>query len=291
MENREAKNGAVFGGRPDMIADARVPVISAADKVKADLGVDIPIELVPLPSLGKCYPPNHPLCGKQSVEIRAMTSREEAILMNKTYLKKGTAVTELLRSCLVDRSIDPTSLLIGDRNALLVAIRITGYGAEYPVEIKCSECDEKFENTFDLSQLPIQTLDLDPSRSSSNYFEFSLPVTKKVVGVKFLTGLDEENMTVEAENKKRLKLQADPPNITALLNTVVTLDGSEDRTRISQFINFMPAKDSLALRTFLRHNEPTIVFKQAVRCPNCDSVEEVTVPLGVTFLWPDAGGR
>jgi hypothetical protein len=286
MSDREQKNSTVFGS--PMGVDPGIPVMTAIEKMKAELGVEIPIETVPLPSLGKCYPLGHPLNGKESVDIRAMTAREEDILMNRTYLKKNTAITELLKSCLTDRNIDPTSLLSGDRNALLTAIRISGYGPEYPVSIKCSECENSVEHEFDLGALPIRTLDIDPARPNENYFEFTLPYTKKVVGFKFPTGRDEEEATARNDKQKKLNLGVETPIVSQLITAIITLDGSTDRSKIAQFVRMMPARDSLALRTFIKDNDPNIIFKQEMTCKMCDTTSEVVVPLGVSFLWPGA---
>jgi hypothetical protein len=283
-ENRE-QNTAVFG----RVADPNIVTMSAVDKMKADLGVDLPVSMVPLPSLGKCYPPSHPLCGKEYVEIRAMTAREEDILMNQVLIKKGTVITELLKSCLVDRSIEPSTMLNGDRYALLVAIRISGYGQEYEVEYECSECDAKYKNCYDLSQLPLKMLELSPSKESSNYFEYVLPFTGKTVGFKFLTGVDEEEVAALKTSQKKHKLQSDSDLMNNMLRSIVTLDGNTDRSRIAQFVRLMPARDSLALRKYIRENEPNITFKLPVTCDECGFEEEVTVPLGASFLWPEAG--
>lgn len=288
-EARELKN-AVFVGRPEGV-DPAIPVMSMAEKVKADLGVDLPVESVILPSLGKLYGLGHPLHDKQSVDIRAMTAREEDILMNPSYLKKGIAITKLLKSCMVDQSIDPLTLTSGDRSALLVAIRISGYGPQYPVEVTCPDCGEKFEQEFNLQELAVRTLELSPVAEFQNMFEFKLPYTKKVVSFKFLTGKDEEEISEMAAQQKKLKLTPDSPIVSNLLHAIVALDGVTDRSRIAQFVRNMPARDSLALRSYIKDNEPTIIFKQNAACKNCDEVNEVTVPLGVSFLWPEAGGR
>ena len=211
--------------------------------------------------------------------------------MNRTFLKKNVAVSKLLKSCFVDQTIDPSTMLSGDRNAILVAIRISGYGQEYPVELKCSDCDATYSQTFDLAQLPVRTLELTPMREHENYFEFILPLTKKVVGFRFMTGADEEAMSELTEKQKKLKLQTDSALVSNLISSIVTLDGVSDRSRIAQFCRMMPARDSLALRTYIRDNEPAILFRQDATCTECEYSEEVGVPLGVSFLWPDAGKR
>jgi len=287
-EDREQKN-AVFSQQVPAGIDPRMPRQSAAEKAKADFGLDIPHEVVPLPSSGKVYPSSSPLHGTELVEIKAMTAREEDILTSRALLKKGTVVTELIKSCLVDKTINPLDLLSGDRNALMIAIRITGYGAEYNVELECGECGVKSPHAFDLGALPIKRLDIEPSHPGSNVFDFLLPYSKKVVKFKFMTGRDEEEIMMLNEKQKKLALGAESNVTTNLLYAVLAIDGVEDRAKIANFIKNMPARDSLALRNYVKDNEPGIEMKQHTVCNSCGHSEEVSMPLGVTFLWPSAG--
>lgn len=286
-EEREQRN-QVFAAAATGV-DPRIQQVSAADKVKADFNLDIPVEIVPLPSAGKAYPTSHSLHGRDKVEIRAMTAREEDILTSRALLKKGTVISELIKSCLVDRSINPVDLLTGDRNALMVAIRITGYGADYDAEIECTECNTKAPQQFNLGELPIQHLEIEPVEPGMNLFEFKLPYSKKTVRFKFMTGRDEEEIVATQEKQKKLGLQADAAVTTNLLYSIVSIDGVEDRGKIAGFVRMMPARDSLALRNYIRDNEPGIRMRQETVCPSCGHSEEVGMPLGVTFLWPAAG--
>lgn len=289
-DDREQKN-AIFAGQqgtPPAGVDPRMPRVSQADKVKADFGLDVPHELVPLPSNGKCYPVGSSLHGVDSVEVRAMTAREEDILTSQALLKKGTVITELIKSCLVDRSFNVLDLLSGDRNALMVAIRVTGYGAEYSTEIECPECNVKSSHDFDLGALKIKRLELDPVVLGENLFEFSLPYTKKTVKFKFMTGRDEEEMMSTSQKQKKLGLSTDNSVTTNLLHTIISVDGIEDRAKISSFVKMLPARDSLALRNYIKDHEPGIVMKQETTCNACGHAEEVAMPLGVSFLWPSA---
>jgi Zn finger protein HypA/HybF involved in hydrogenase expression len=220
------------------------------------------------------------------VEIRPMTAREEDILTSRALLKKGTVVTELIKSCLVDKSINTLDLVAGDRNALMVAVRITGYGAEYTAEVSCPECEAKSQQTFNLAELPVKRLEIDPVTEGQNLFEFVLPHTKKKVLFKFTTGKDEEELTVIQEKQKKLGLKTDSTVTTALQQAIVSVDGIEDRAKINNFIKAMPARDSLALRNHIRQNEPGLTMKQDMTCPECGHSEEVNMPLGVSFLWP-----
>lgn len=269
--------------------DPRIQQMSASEKVRSDFGLDIPVETVPLPSNGVVYPVDNSLHGRETVDIKAMTAREEDILTSKSYLKKGTVITELLKSCFIDKNIDPRDLLAGDRNALMVAVRVTGYGSDYDAEIECSECSTKAPHSFNLGELPIKRLEINPVALGMNLFEFTLPYTKKVVKFKFLTGKDEEEILATSEKQKKLGLSTEATVTTSLLYSIVSIDGIEDRAKISSFVKMMPARDSLSLRNYIKDNEPGIIMKQETSCPSCGHVEEVNMPLGVTFLWPSAG--
>ena len=175
--------------------------IQVSNVMKDEFDFEIPQESVPLPSRGVIYPQEGPLHGQETIDIRPMTAREEDILTSRAYIKNGTVLTKLLKSCIVNKTINPDNLISGDRNALLVSLRITGYGADYDVEVDCPECGTKSKQTFDLSSLQIKRLEVDPVVQGDNLFEVQLPVTKKSVRVKFLTGHDEREMMTINERK------------------------------------------------------------------------------------------
>lgn len=290
MDEREQRN-AVFSGQPQGApsgVDARMPMQSAADKVKTEFGLDIPLESVPLPSSGKVYSQSSTLYNAEVVEIRPMTTREEDILTSRALLKKGTVITELIKSCLVDRSINPHDLLSGDRNALMVAIRITGYGPDYKTEIECAECTTKSPHEFNLGDLPIRRLGIEPTTAGLNLFEFTLPKSRKNVKFRFLTGRDEEEIVTLGEKQKKLGLSIESNITTNLMHSIVSIEGIEDRSKIANFIKHMPARDSLALRNYMKDNEPGIIMKQETSCPSCGHAAEVMMPLSVNFLWPSS---
>lgn len=289
-EEREQKN-AIFAQQQQLPpgVDPRMPRSSAAERVKADFGLDTPQEVVPLPSSGRVYSESSALHNVELVEIKAMTAKEEDILTSRALLKKGTVVTELIRSCLIDKNINPLELLSGDRNALMISIRITGYGAEYAVEMECTECGIKSPHEFDLGSLPIKRLEIDPVSHGTNVFEFLLPYSKKNVRFKFMNGRDEEEIMVMSEKQKKLALGTESNVTTNLLHSIISIDGIDDRSKIANFVKVMPARDSLALRNYIKDNEPGITMKQDTVCNSCGHAEEVTMPLGITFLWPSTG--
>jgi len=110
----------------------------------------VPTEFVDLPSGGRFYQEGHPLHGQDCIELKQMTAKEEDILSSRTLLKKGIALDRVIESIIVDKSIDPNSLLIGDKNAIIIATRVSGYGAEYATKVTCPSCNNTEKYSFDL---------------------------------------------------------------------------------------------------------------------------------------------
>ena len=276
--NKErSERNAVFGDRGPTPSQAA-----------ADIGSDIPVERVPLPSKGLVYPEGSPLHLAEAVDIRAMTAREEDILTSRALIKRGTVITELIRSCLVDKSIDVGSMLSGDRNAVMVALRITGYGSGYSVGVDCPACSEHGKHEFDLGQLEIKPLGLQPAEPGANAFDLKLPMSGKLVRFKFLTGADEEEVLRQAEAKRKAGMQVDNLVTSRLQFHLVAVDGKSDRGEIIKFIRSMPARDSLTLRKHIAQHEPGIDMKASIDCQACGARSEVQMPLGASFFWPEA---
>ena len=283
----EREQNTIFSGGAQAPSTPGIQVQTLAEKAKQEFGVELAVELAPLPSLGKVYPSSSPLHNESSVGITAMTAYHEDILANQALHKKGTVITELLKASLADKRIDPKQMLLADRNALLVTIRAKGYGNEYLVKYTCAECGESHNHEFNLERLPVKTLDIEPVVAGTNEFAFTLPTLNKVVHFKYLTGADEEDMTTTMQRQKKLGLTADGSVTRALFYTVVSVGGVTDKAKISNFIKHCPAKDSSALRKFMKAHEPGIEMLQDVECPACGHIEsEVAVPLTAEFFWP-----
>ena len=276
----------------------RNEVFSASDAARAghqvrnvmkdDFNFEVPVESVPLPSMGVVYSSESPLFRRELVDIRAMTAREEDILTSRALIKKGTVITHLLKSCMTDKRVDPDEMLSGDRNAIMTAVRITGYGADYNVEVECPACSEKSKQTFDLATLPIKRLTVTPVAEGANLFDFTLPVSKKRVRFKFLTGADEAELTVVQERKKKQGMSSDNLVTQRLMFAIQAIDTVSDKTKIATFCRNMPARDSLELRRYIDANEPGIEMKSWMDCPSCLEHSEVRLPIGAAFFWPDS---
>jgi len=266
----------------------KVKEMSREQYARQELGIDIPIDACPLPSRGLVYSPDSPLYLAEHVDYRSMTAREEDILMSRALIKKGTMVTELIKSCLMDKNIDVRSLLSGDRTALMIAIRISGYGRDYVQGFNCPKCEAKNEMHTDLANLDIKSLEIEPVEPGHNLFAYVLPVTKKNVLFKFLTAADEEKIVQELDARKKRGNQNDNLITTKLISSIVSIDGNDNRGDIVKFVNYMPAMDSRSFRKYLDDNDPGVKMEVEFQCSSCDYFDNIALPLGSEFFWPGA---
>tara|TARA_R110000796_G_scaffold242013_1_gene363926 strand:+ start:188 stop:1075 length:888 start_codon:yes stop_codon:yes gene_type:complete len=250
----------------------------------------VPTEFVELPSQGIFYPPGHPLQDQKTVEIRYMTAKEEDILTSRSLLKEGIALDRMLQNLLVSKNINIKTLLVGDKNALLVAARRTGYGADYETNVTCPSCANTDEHSFDISEPA--TVDFNSaaakhsiSLSSDGLVKISLPMTKAVVTCRFLTSADEANLIKESERKEKRKLEA-TATTDAIRAFVVSVNDQDDPFSLEAFIQSMPARDARELRRVYSELVPNIDLTQNYECSNCGYDADLEVPLGLDFFWP-----
>lgn len=248
---------------------------------------DVPFEVVPLPSKGLIYGEEHPLCDEKEVEIKPMTAVQENILASKALIKNGTVMSVLMKSCFTNTSIDPTSLLIGDKSAILLGIRISGFGADYRVQTRCPACNEEFLHTFDLSKCEMKPLEEQPVRPHTNLFEFALPKSKKIVQFSLLTDADDlEIMQTQRNRSKTLNTEIDMRITDELTKMIKSVDGKEDREFIAKFVRSMSVMDSRAFRKHVVSIQPGVDLEEEVTCRKCGAVETHNIPLTTEFFWP-----
>ena len=238
--------------------------------------LNFPTEVIELPSKGLVYPKDNPLSSGK-VEIKYMTAKEEDILTNQSYIQKGNVLEKLLESVLVSK-INVNDLIIGDKNALLIATRILGYGNDYVVEVN----GEK-EN-IDLSELENREFDGSTLIEGTNEFAFDLPHSKTPITYKVITGRDEKKIERELAGLKKINKNSSPELSTRLKYIITSVNGSDDTKDIRNFVdNFLLARDSRALREHIRETQPDVDLNVVL-----GSGEEVKVPIGLNFFWPDA---
>ena len=235
----------------------------------------LPTEIVELPSKGLLYSEESGLkSGK--IEMKYMTAKEEDILTNQSYISKGTVLDKLMQSLIVSK-IDYNELLIGDKNAVMVAARILGYGSEYKFNYGGEE------QIIDLSLLENKEID-DSMFTNGNKFEFTLPHSKNHITFKFLSHKDEKNITRELEGLKKINKDHSPELSTRLKYMITSVEGKTETKDIRDFVdNYLLAKDSRALRGYIKEIQPDV---DLTFFPN-DTEDRITLPIGINFFWPD----
>ena len=246
-----------------------------------------PTEDVTLPSKGLLYPEGHPL-RSGVIKMKYMTAKEEDILTNQNFIKNGTVINKLLQSLIVT-PVSYNDLLIGDKNAILIAARILGYGADYTFEYVSPNTGDKEEVTIDLTELDDKELDESLMIEGRNEFAFTLPTSKVEVTFKFLTHGDEEKIQKELKGLKKINKQSSSELTTRLKHTLLSVNGDRDIKAIREFVdNRFLARDSKAFRSYLSEVMPDINMQVDLDLENGDTIEDVNIPLGVSFFWPDA---
>lgn len=248
---------------------------------------DTPTEVIDLPSQGYFYPEGHPLASGK-IEMKYMTAREEDILTSQNLIKQGVVIDKLLQALIVDK-FNYNELLIADKNALMIAARVLGYGKDYEVQIACPACGEKSKHVADLTLFESRDIDFNIFTKGENAFTFTLPASKKTLTLKFLTHADEKAVDEELKGLKKLSMLTgvDSELTTRLRKAVVAVDGNEDRAVINNAVKNMLAIDSLALRKFLKEVTPEIDTTFSFVCPHCGHEnEKIQVPIDVSFFWP-----
>ena len=262
----------------------------AASAAGSQFNWALPTEFVELPSKGKFYPPGHALHNETTVEIKYMTAKEEDILTDRALLKKGIAIDRVLENLIVDQKIKLDDLLIGDKNAILVKARTTGYGSDYKTRVVCPNCLETSEHSFDLEELG--HVDFEDSLeqeeielTENNTLRVTLPMSKVMLECRMLNSKDESSISKKALRNDR-KNEASTTLTTQLGLLIVSVNGDTDKLTKARFIAAMPARDSRYLRTIMEKVTPNVDMRQEFDCEACGTTSVLEVPLNADFFWP-----
>jgi len=239
-----------------------------------------PSEIIDLPSRGKVYPKDHPLASGK-VELKYMTAKEEDILTSQNLIKKGVVIEKLLNSLILTEGVKVSDLILGDKNAIMVAARILAYGPEYTCEIQNPNTGERFEHTFNLSSCPFKEIG---NGIEGNIFETTLPASKKKVKFKLITGTEESAIDEELKALKKLNAQVSSELTTRLKHILVEIDGKSEQSDINLFVDNMLSRDSLHLRQEINKVAPDIELTQEIDIEG-ESVK-VDIPMTANFFWP-----
>jgi len=243
-----------------------------------------PTEIIELPSRGILYPKDSELA-KGKIEMKYMTAREEDILTNQSYIKQGVVLDKLFKALIIS-DINYNDLLLGDKNAVMVAARVLGYGKDYDLEIM-TPSGEKQKITVDLTKLGEKEVDWTALEKSEGMFTVGLPASKREVTVQLLThGVQKK---IDAEMKGLTKLKKDAQMTTLLKHLITSVDGDSETKTIRHFVdNELFAIDARAIRTRLSEVTPDIDLE--IDCIDEEDGEPFrsNVSIGLDFFWPDS---
>ena len=240
-----------------------------------------PTEVVDLPSKGHFYVEGHPLSSGK-VEVKYMTAKEEDILTSQNLIQQGTVIDVLLQSLIVDKTININELFLGDKNAIMVAARILGYGKEYQFEY------DGEEQKIDLTEIEAQPIDFSKFPRGKNEFAFELPTSKRKITFKLLSGKDEKNIEAEIKALKKISKERSSELTTRLKAMILSVDGNSEKPHINNFVdNEFLSRDSLAFRQHLKTLTPDLDMTTIITNSSGKEIE-VTIPVTVRFFWPSS---
>ena len=273
MEEKQVNLG---GGQNATKIPVSKPSLSADDEFK------VPTDVVELPSLGKLYPN-----GEKTVTIKYLTAEDENILTNIDLIRNEKVLDALLENCIVSSTLKPQEMLTGDRNKVLIDIRINGYGHEYEVTMVDPETGESFVEMVDLRKLKTKYLEVSPDEKG----EYTVKLPKFNINIKFrfLNGEDESYLSQKDKTtKKKKKGYASSSALTdRYVRQIMEVNGNRDKTYIQRFVLSMPITDSMFLRSYISEIEPGIDLSYEFTSPNGNTFES-QVPMTVKLFWPNA---
>jgi len=249
---------------------------------------NFPTEIIPLPSKGKLYPKDHPLASGQ-IELKYMTAKEEDILTSQNLIKQGVVLDKLLENLIVT-NCNYDDIYVGDKNALLVAARILGYGKDYTVEVEDPFSGNKQKVTIDLTDIEDKEIDEDLLPDHRNYFEYTLPNSKREVAFKLMTHKMDKDVKEDLKNQmKKNKSNIEREFTTRLKHVIISVDGNDEKSYINNFVdNELFALDSLALRNHMQEVSPDVDMSFVFISDETGESMTMQIPMSTQFFWPRA---
>lgn len=237
-----------------------------------------PYDVIPLPSQGKVYPG----IGK-SVKVAYLTTADENILTSPNLVESGRFLEILINRKLLEGGLRYKDLLPGDRNAIMIWLRATGYGEMYPISLT-DKNNEEFKTEINLSELKTINLNVDPD--SEGLFHFELPMSKHMIKFKLLSVGDIDELDEIVRNYPDNRINEEQTLI--LERQIVEVDGNRDRTFIKKFANNMRILDAQKLREYISTINCDVDLRITVRTPGDESITTF-LPFTPTFFWPNSG--
>lgn len=254
-----------------------------------------PTEIIELPSKGLVYPKDNPLSSGK-VEMKYMTAKEEDILTTQSYIKDGSVLDRLFQSLIVSNGeglpIKYVDLIVGDKNAIMIAARILGYGKDYNVVVSDPFSSNEQNEVIDLTQFENKEYDGSAQiELHKNEFEFQLPQSKRTITFMIMNESKDRKVKHRLDELKKanrkMKVETSPELTTRLKETILSVDGDSDRKVIENFVdNELFAADSRALRAYIKEVSPDIDLTWEFISEETGERREMSLPIDLTFFWP-----
>ena len=254
-----------------------------------------PTEIIELPSRGLIYPADNPLASGK-VEMKYMTAKEEDILTTQSYIKDGSVLDRLFQSLIISNGegqpIKYVDLTTGDKNAIMIAARILGYGKDYDVEVQDPFSGNTQKETIDLTQFENEEYDGSKQIAPhTNEFQYTLPRSKREITFMAMTESKERKVRHEVEALKKanrkVKDETSRELTTRLKTMILSVDGQTDQSLINNFVdNELFALDSKALREYINEVIPDINLEWEFISEETGEGRMMQLPMGVGFFWP-----
>jgi hypothetical protein len=228
--------------------------------------------------------------------IRGLKAKEGKLLADRTAVRSGQFLDQLLTSCWLEttnpgiyglaegQALDWTKVLVGDRFFVLLRLRAKTFGDRYTFSIQCpsARCREKFEWEVDLGALEIKPLsdEAKAAYKAGNRFQTALPKDGRKIWFRLLTGADEARIS-------RMPRDRDSAFITALAFRIVEIEGIAD-TEKRKFLDDLELSDATALLDQFDRADGGVETNIEVECPFCYGIQEVQLPFGRNFFLPKA---
>jgi hypothetical protein len=254
-----------------------------------------PTEIIELPSRGLLYSKDNPLSSGK-VEMKYMTAKEEDILTTQSYIKDGSVLDRLFQSLIVSNGegqpIKYVDLVTGDKNAIMVAARVLGYGKDYEVEIEDPFSGKKQKDVIDLTQFENKEYDGSAQvELHKNEFEFTLPRSGRKITFMAMTESKERKVKHQIEElaraNRKLKDDTSRELTTRLKNMILSVDGETEQKVINHFVdNELFAVDSKAFRAYINEVVPDVDLMYEFVSEETGGRREMVLPMDTSFFWP-----
>ena len=242
-------------------------------------------ETIDLPSEGRFYN-----SGAKTVDIKPITAKEEDILSNERLLRSGKAFDELIKACVVNwNGINFDDLLVGDKNAILIAIRIISLGDEYNVNVTCPNCMTKSDLSISLKEdLGIKLSGLQTAENNENIFNWVSPLGINYK-LRLLTSKDQAAMENETKQKNAiLKNNYKESTFSDFLYySIVSIEEFTDRFDIKKLLENAPSTELRALVNYIKEVSPDYDMSYKFECSECNTIQDINIPFTIGFFWPE----